>query len=58
MPHTTGPTSTNSTQWQSDSLITVRIAQGVGLVQTFLLSIIKIEIDYLNTDPSQGQILF
>ena len=53
MPHTTGPTSTNSTQWQWDSLITVRIAQGLGLVQTFLLSIIKIKIDY-----SKGQFLF
>ena len=39
-----GPTSTNSTNWQSDSIISVITAAGVGRVKTFLLSIIKIEV--------------
>ena len=53
-----GPSSTNSTDWQSDSVITVLTAAGLGRVQTFLLSIIKIQIEYMNPDAEEPVFLF
>ena len=53
-----GPSSTNTTQWNSDSIISVLIAPGVGRIKTFLLSIIKIEIEYNNLVPEEPAFVF
>ena len=52
-----GPTTTNTTQWVADSIISVTTAEGVGVVDSFALDIIGIEIEFVNpsgdaTDPA------
>ena len=52
-----GPTTTNTTQWVADSIISVTTAEGVGVVDAFALDIIGIEIEFVNpsgdaTDPA------
>ncbi len=53
-----GPSSTNTTEWNSDSIISVLIAPGVGRIETFLLSIIKIEIEYNNLIAEEPAFVF